>query len=155
MKNKYLCACLKLNIFINVYDKWSLRIFTFIIFFIGAVGNFFMVGECGRKGGLCKSSLPENKIWTKIWIIPNLIFVIRFFWRYCQEKELCYIRPHVPVDIIRGFFIPDTAQKMKSPIKDFFSKCDQLRSLLRICSHLLKKSLMENFIFSAVKFSTH
>ena len=39
------------------------------------------------------------------------------------------------------------AQKMKFSIKDFFSKCDQIRSFLRIWSHLLKKSLMENFIF--------
>ena len=43
-----------------------------------------------------------------------------------------------------------TAHKMKVSIKDFFSKCDQIRSLLRIWSHLLKKSLMENFVFSAV-----
>ena len=33
------------------------------------------------------------------------------------------------------------AQKMKISIKDFFSKCDP---------HLLKKSLMENFIFCRV-----
>ena len=32
-------------------------------------------------------------------------------------------------------------------IKDFFSKCDQIRRKLRIWSHLLKKSLLENFIF--------
>ena len=43
-----------------------------------------------------------------------------------------------------------TAQKMKFSIKDFFSNCDQIRSLLRIWSHLLKKSLMENIIFCAV-----
>ena len=35
-------------------------------------------------------------------------------------------------------YLFNTAQKMKFPIKDFFSKCDQ------ICSHLLKKFLMEN-----------
>ena len=40
---------------------------------------------------------------------------------------------------------------MKFPIKDFFSKCDRICSFLRIRSHLLKKSLMENFIFSAVQ----
>ena len=34
---------------------------------------------------------------------------------------------------------------MKFSIKDFFSKCDQIHSFLRIWSHLLKKSLMENF----------
>ena len=43
-----------------------------------------------------------------------------------------------------------TAQKMKFSVKDFFSKCDQMRSFLRIWSLLLKKSLMENFIFCAV-----
>ena len=39
---------------------------------------------------------------------------------------------------------------MKFPIKDLFSKCYQIRSFLRIWSHLLKKSLMENFIFCAM-----
>ena len=39
---------------------------------------------------------------------------------------------------------------MKFSIKDFFSKYGQIRSFLRICSHLLKKSLIENFIFCAV-----
>ena len=43
-----------------------------------------------------------------------------------------------------------TAQKMKFSIKDFFSICDQIHSFLRIWSHLLKKSSMENFIFCAV-----
>ena len=40
----------------------------------------------------------------------------------------------------------NTAQKIKLFIKDFFSKYDQM-----IWSHLLKKSLMENLIFCAVK----
>ena len=39
---------------------------------------------------------------------------------------------------------------MKFSIKDFFSKCDQICSFLRIWSHLLNKALMENFIFCAV-----
>ena len=39
---------------------------------------------------------------------------------------------------------------MKFSIKGFFSKYDQIRSFLRIWSLLLKKSLMENFIFCAV-----
>ena len=43
-----------------------------------------------------------------------------------------------------------TAQKMKFSIKDFFSKCDQIYRKLQIWSHLLKKSVMENFIFWAV-----
>ena len=42
-----------------------------------------------------------------------------------------------------------TAKKRKCSIKDLFSKCDQGISFLQILSHLLKKSLMENFIFYA------
>ena len=45
----------------------------------------------------------------------------------------------------------DTAQKMKFPIKDLFSKCDQIRRKLPVWSHLLNKSLMENFIFYVVR----
>ena len=36
---------------------------------------------------------------------------------------------------------------MKFSIKDFFSKCNQIRRFLQIWSHLLKKTLVENFIF--------
>ena len=43
-----------------------------------------------------------------------------------------------------------TVQKIYFSIKDFFNKCDQICSLLRIWLHLLKKSLMENFIFCVV-----
>ena len=61
---------------------------------------------------------------------------------YLDDKRLLisntfFIFPHTTI----------TAQKMKFPTKDFFSKCDQIRSFLRIWSHLLKKALMENFIF--------
>ena len=40
-----------------------------------------------------------------------------------------------------------TAQKMKFSIKDFFKKCDQIRSFLRIFSHLLKKILNRKLTF--------
>ena len=42
--------------------------------------------------------------------------------------------------------------KMKQKAKNVnfsISKCDQMSKRLRISSHLLKKSFMENFIFSA------
>ena len=42
-----------------------------------------------------------------------------------------------------------TSQKMKFSIKDFFSKCDQIRSFLGI--GLLKKSLMKNYMLCAVR----
>ena len=54
--------------------------------------------------------------------------------------------------ISKKYVIKSTAQKMKFSMKDLFSKCDQIRRKLRIWSHLLKKSLMEKFIFCAVKF---
>ena len=38
-------------------------------------------------------------------------------------------------------------KKIRFSIKDFFRKCDQIRSFMLICSHLLKKSLMKNFTF--------
>ena len=44
----------------------------------------------------------------------------------------------------------DMALKVKFSIKDVFSKYDQIRRKLRIWSHLVKKSLMENFIFCAL-----
>ena len=58
-----------------------------------------------------------------------------------RKKELCSQR----------IFLKNTAQEMKFFIKDFFSKYDEICSFLQIWSHLLKKSLMENFIFCAVK----
>ena len=50
----------------------------------------------------------------------------------------------------KSYFSINTAQKVKFSIKDFFSNFDQIRRKLRIWSNLLKKSLMENFIFCAV-----
>ena len=44
-----------------------------------------------------------------------------------------------------------TAQKIRFFfMKDFFSKCDQIRCFLQIKPHLLNKSFMENFIFCVV-----
>ena len=43
-----------------------------------------------------------------------------------------------------------TKQKTKFSIKDFFSKCDQIRRKLLIWPHSLEKCLLENFIFCEV-----
>ena len=43
-----------------------------------------------------------------------------------------------------------TAQKMKFSVNDFINKRDQIRRKLRIWSHLLKKSLMGNFLCSDI-----
>ena len=42
-----------------------------------------------------------------------------------------------------------TSPKLKFSVKDFFNKCDQIQNQNQIWSHLLKKFLMENFIFWA------
>ena len=52
--------------------------------------------------------------------------------------------------IVTLFRKPRTAQKMKFSSKYLFSECDKIRSFLRIWSHLLKKYLMEKFIFCVV-----
>ena len=58
---------------------------------------------------------------------------------------------HEPnVNLLQVIIIWYTAQKTKSFIKDFFGKCDQIHRKLRIWSYLLKKSLIESFIFCAV-----
>ena len=40
---------------------------------------------------------------------------------------------------------------MNFSINHFFSKCDQILRFLRIWSHLLRKCLIKNFIFCALK----
>ena len=52
--------------------------------------------------------------------------------------------------ILESLLKIDTAQEMKFSINDFFSRSDQIGRKLQIWSHLLKKSLMENFIFCTV-----
>ena len=45
-------------------------------------------------------------------------------------------------------------KKMKFSIRNFLSKCHQKHRKLRIWSHLLKKSVIENFVFCAVSAKT-
>ena len=52
-----------------------------------------------------------------------------------------------------GLCTTTTAQKKKFSIKDFFSKCNKICRRLCIYLHLLKKSLMENFIFCIVNWN--
>ena len=47
-------------------------------------------------------------------------------------------------------FKENSAQKTNFSIKEFFSKCEQICRKLRIWSHLLKKSLMENLMESLI-----
>ena len=54
---------------------------------------------------------------------------------------------------IKQVHVTDTAQKMKFSIKDFFSKCDQIRIFLQIWSHLQKKSWIKIPFFVCSVFS--
>ena len=74
----------------------------------------------------------------------------------CKFCKIFKLRTPILWDISSGCFwvsktLPERTLKNEEHfIKDFFSKCDQIRSFLRIWSNLLKKPLMENFIFCAV-----
>ena len=68
----------------------------------------------------------------------------KYLWQYITRKKNLNSNFHF------GNIFADTASKIKFSIIDFFSKCDQIRSFLRIWPHLLKKSLMENFTFCAL-----
>ena len=61
-----------------------------------------------------------------------------------RENSIVFLTHFRPCSTL--FQIINTAQETKFSIKDFFSKCDQIRRKLRIWLHLLNKSLMENFI---------
>ena len=93
---------------------------------IGAVINvgFYVGKNVGRVG-------------TKDFNLGNgyILFI-----RSCFEIT-CKIR----IDTLSK--LPLHTQKKTFSIKDFFSKCDQIRSKMRIWSHLLKKFLIKNSFF--------
>ena len=100
--------------------------------------------------------------------VSSAPFLPRYFVkRNCQKhsyfvRSICILSEVFKIAFLRIPFLWNTssacfclvhiyiAQKMKFSIKDFFIKCNQMRRKLWIWSHLLKKSLMENFIFRAV-----
>ena len=69
-----------------------------------------------------------------------------------QVKKFTYV--YFLEKIFTTILIQITAQKMKFSIKDFFSKCDQIRRKLRIWTNLLKKPWMENLIFPVIKLTS-
>ena len=91
------------------------------------------------------SHLTENFIFNIGRVYLDQRFGFKFsLWNFWLKKIWGFKKVSVPC-------ATHTAQKIKFSIKDVCSKCDQIRRLLRIWSHLLKKSLMENFIFCAVQ----
>ena len=86
-------------------------------------------------------------------IVACFELFIRFIADYFKQDKAPLLEKSELQKIGLGeFYLKDaifTGKKMKFIIKDFFSKCDQILSFLRICSHLLMKFLLENFIFCA------
>ena len=87
---------------------------------------------------------------ANIFLGPRVHFSMESPWRLLLRNKLRHWH-----SLSFFYFIAcslnNVAQKMKFSIKDFFSECDEICRKLRILSHLLKKSLMGNFIFSVVK----
>ena len=76
--------------------------------------------------------------------------VVVFFSFFIKFLDVIFIILSFIIYIFAGYH----CTKMKFCIKDFFSKCDQIHSFLQIWSRLLKKPLMEHFIFCAVYVTT-
>ena len=91
-----------------------------------------------------------------VWIFEKILSIrvleqvlILVGWNICRRNKC---EENESRNSFVGACLSYSAQKMKFSMKDFSSKCDQVRRKLGIWSHLLKKSLMENFIFCAVIF---
>ena len=97
---------------------------------------------------------------TKVAIIDHYYPHLRSTPNICQD----YIEAHskhsqtIKMELVANFllrainsFCKETIQKTKFSIKGFLSKCDHFCNFLWIWSHLLKKSLMETFIFFEMK----
>ena len=92
--------------------------------------------------GLCSVCYQDQIYYCKI-KLPQT-FLGHKFCHHLKQKGTC--------SIFGMSHNTNNAQKMKFSIKNFFSKWDQIRSFRWIWSHLLNKSVMENFIFCAVKY---
>ena len=80
--------------------------------------------------------LPKKNMHMKL---PANVLLFKFNNKNSRIRfEVCS-----KLTIKNNFIDVHCTKKMKISIKNFFSKCDQIR----IWSYLLKKSLMENFIF--------
>ena len=94
--------------------------------------------------GCVNNNQKQARFWFhnfRYWIVDSAVFplsIVKQKWVKNTSEEILVKK------------VSSTEQKMKFSMKDFFSKCDQIRRF-RIWSHLLMKSLMENVIFYAVQ----
>ena len=91
------------------------------------------------------------KVFKLVYWTNKKIFLVQSGLQFHVTLVLCLTSGHTSFFCNTCIhFLGITAQKMKFSTKDFFSKCDQIHSFLRIWLHLLKKSLIENFTFYPV-----
>ena len=80
-------------------------------------------------------------------ILQEMYLICRSVFLFTSSKQQIF-RVKCNHDDFHAFPL-DTARKMNFSIKNFLSKCDQIR--MQIWSHLLRKSLVGNFSFFAVE----
>ena len=98
------------------------------------------MGTVQRKEDLFKKMLVIHLILNKNWMLITCYKAQQLLFRLWAK-----LRIYITCKVL--FALYDTTQKIKFSINDFFSKCDQICSFLRIWSHLLKKYIIGNFIF--------
>ena len=103
--------------------------------------SFYKKQTCCVNQGMRTTLLKklENFLHTKVIKASNCMDCRNFSQDLSKILRLRYLRACYTLH-----------KKIKVSIKDFCSKCDPFPNLLQLWSHLLKKSLMENFIFCAV-----
>ena len=116
----------------------------------------------------CFDCISSRDLVTLLWICflqslskhdNNLRFEFAFsinqpfcyqIWRLKFHKKFLLKESNLREDKAKYQWPITLNKKMKFSIMDFFSICDQICRKLPIWSHILKKSLMENFILCAV-----
>ena len=117
-------------------------------------GDFGQHIEIGQLKDACKTTPLNINVFVILYYLEvSLILVIK--------SQLIATLHQYAINVLNGWYENTnremlvirgvTQKKMKLSIRDFFSKCDQICSFLRIWSDLLRKSLMGNFIFCAVR----
>ena len=158
-KHPNACQWLQRNFLLRVFSKWEqiqrkLKIFSYL----------FTLTESFIFCAWVLSSLKSvnSKIWTRWNVFFSYIFGFFLKKTFCSYQSCITFFNGFETQALSRFksywrsvegyrwwepsTIAPTAQQMKFSIKNFFRKCDQIRSILQIWSHSLKKFLMEKFI---------
>ena len=117
-----------------------------------------------KIAGLRPATLLKKRLWHRCFPVkfpkflrtsPDVSFWLfkRFYFIGIFSSFTALLKYELKVPAYFSSLVITTTQKMKFSIKAFFSECDQIRSFLRIWSHLLRKSLMKTSFFCAVNFT--